>query len=112
MGPLVIATVCLAAAVQKPLPDNAKYPDVPDNHFVYGMLSELKSDGLLPELDADVLLLERRPLTRGQIGRYVVQATMNLQRYVDEHRQVASSGMTVKYSETLTDFSADQLRYL
>lgn len=105
----MIATAALALQSQS---NNAIYPDVPDNHFVYDLLRELKSDGLLPELSAaEGLLRGNRPLTRGQIGRFVVQGTMNLQQFIDEHRKLDTVDRLVKYSDTVSDLTGDQLKY-
>jgi len=112
MSPVLIAAALLASGLQKPPPDNAAYPDVADNHFVYATLSELNAGGLLPELDPDDLLSAKRPLTRGQIGRYIVEATINLQRFVDHHRQLESKGNVAKYSDTVSTLTGKQINYL
>ena len=110
MGPAIVAFAVLAS-MQKPQSDNTIFLDVPDNHFAYAMLLELKSDGLLPELQLP-LTRGDRPLTRGQIGAYVTEATINLQRHVDNHRPINPSAGMVSYSAQISDFSADQLKYL
>src|SRR6476646_963318 len=111
MGPFLIASACLVAGIQKPPPDNLLYPDVPDNHVAYAILHELKADGLLPEWDD--LVRGNRPLTRGQIGRFLAHAAMNLQQFVEDHRQVTGPpGPTLKYSDAMTTFSGKQLTYL
>jgi hypothetical protein len=112
MSPFLIAAALLASGVQKPQPGNAAYPDVPDNHFVYATLSDLRAGGLLPELDPDELLSVTHPLTRAKIGQYVVEATINLQRFVDQHRQISSVGTTVRYSDTVSTLTGSQISYL
>jgi hypothetical protein len=107
---VLITAGLLANTLQKPLADNVVFSDVPDNHFVYGLLLELRTDGLLPEL---VLPLSRgnRPLTRGEIGCYICEATLNLQRYVDERRPVNASNGEVTFSGQLSNLTGDQLKY-
>lgn len=111
MGPAILAIV-VAFCVQKPPSDNAICGDVPNNHFVYATLSELKSGGLLPELDPDSLISATHPLTRAKIGRYIVEATINLQRFIDEHREMNSVGGTARYSDTVSTLTGNQISYL
>jgi len=105
----LLITVAVGLAVQQSLGNNVIYGDVPDNHFAYDVLRDLRSGGLLPELPG-----QRGGwyLTRGQFGAYITEATINLGRYVDRHRfPKAVKGFEV-YSEQLTDLSGEQLQYL
>src|SRR5947208_1048689 len=108
MGPLLLAVAFCTVGLQKPPSNDALYPDVPDNHFAYAMLAELTSDGLLPERNE--LLIGNKPLTRDQIGRFIVHGVLNLQQFVDDHRQrEGGPGPIVIYSDTVSTFSGSQL---
>jgi len=111
MGLAFLACAALALG-QKSSLDNAVFVDVPDNHYVYSLLMELRGDGLLPETNNVPLVRGARPLTRGQIARYLVIATSNVQQYIDEHREVRTTNGLVSYSDTVSTFTGDQLKYV
>ena len=110
MGLALIA--CAAVAVTQNALNNTVFVDVPDNHYVYALLMELRTDGLLPETNRIPLVRGARPLTRGQVARYMVIATANLQQYVEEHREVRVANGFVTYSDTVSTFTTDQLKYV
>jgi len=107
-----VAALALGASLQKAPTNGSIYPDVPDNHYVYAMLIDLRAHGLLPELHQDTLTRGDRPLTRGMIGMFVVEATFNTRMFVDAHRHADTSHGIVQYSSPVSDLTGDQLKYL
>lgn len=109
MVPFALAIACIA--LQKSTANNAAFPDVPDNHYVYALLGDMRRSGLLPELAGVNLGSSQSPLTRGQVGAFVVEATINLQRHVDAGRHKSQTQGIVSYSDQISDFNGDQLKY-
>ena len=111
MAQIFLAVVLAGSILQKAQPSNAAFPDIPDNHAAYALIHELHVSGLLPEA-VEPLARANNPVTRAQMGVYFLEAAVNLQRYVDDHRPCTTSNGLSTYSKQFTSFNGDQLKYV